>query len=488
VWALCAQKKQKRHVARPIHFDMSASDRPITSSGLGDIPEHLRPRVLALARGEFTPPPETSIQKTCGVSAALAFLASLAIPEPHAPPYTKDEENLFARLQVYYRHSLGQTNLAHTLYKLSPLVAPPAAGPAPAAAQAPAAAAVPTPAQTAAAEAKAKRAETELLALLEHEARSAKPPGDASKSRSQQRRGNSKKQEQKPPPQPERILAHRSEAGGSTEGLSLEEIIAVRGTPMEEADYREDEWTAVGAKSRGGATPSMRGNGAASRKGAPTPDATSTSVAAPAAAKVATAAAGVIETSSVDRGMIPATTLPPQAAATPSPDKSSSEKPPPAPQAPVEQALDETQRHVSAPATSLPELSDQSGESVASLRAELEALRLAHADELRNVRQSHERALALAQERESMRLQRLQLQLYIETSRVAVLEGALAKHAAAVGKLHTSEDIAPDEIKALTLVQQDAARIGRASAAEPEPERPPGAQRALAQAVMDASE
>ena len=89
---------------------------------------------------------------------------------------------------------------------------------------------------------------------------------------------------------------------------------------------------------------------------------------------------------------------------------------------------------------------------------------------------------ALAQERESTRLQALQLRLYIQTSRVAALEGALAKHVAAVGKLQTSLELAPEEEDALALAQ----RIAAASA-EVEAGRPPS-QSALALAVAEAGD
>ena len=372
------------------------------------LPLELRARVLALAHGETTPPPLSATQRTCGVSAELANLATLAVPTCHAPPYTVDEENLFARLQLYYRQAADNQSGAHNLYKLSPLVLPPSSSQPSTSEAHEASSAAAT--DMARAEERARLAETELLELLEREARKAKSApsagggktaGSGSKTAAAMRKG---RRTEPPPTIPAPSLP--AEAATGAVDVSLEELSAARGTPLDKADFCAAEWTSVGARPRSGRR--VRGG---------TDDA------------------------------------PPQIDTTVEDDATTSAC------VSIAEQLPQLRRHEGTSS------GDGTDELVGDLRAKLDSLSATladreaeHARELAAERAAHhqalESALRTAQERDFNRLQSLQLRLYIQTSRVATLEGALAKHVATVGKLHTQVDLSPDEAEALALVHQ----------------------------------
>ena len=235
----------------------------------------LQQRCEALARGEFTPPPVNSIQQSCGISAALAHLASLALPSGRAPPYAVEEENLFARLQLCYHQAANSPDAARTLYKLSPLVAPIASmalakerpeldlAPAPATAvlaactSVTAADASQVRADLAAAEEKARRAEAELLQILDRErrpraatsspklaatrkgaaafAQTGSPPPQQQKQKQKQNQQQKLQQQQKQQRWEAEEEATREEEAEKEESeeVSLEELSAARSTHME---------------------------------------------------------------------------------------------------------------------------------------------------------------------------------------------------------------------------------------------------------------
>ena len=210
----------------------------------------------------------TPIQRAAGVSPTVAFLALLALGEGRAPPFTAEEEKLFARLQIAYQQLTGRTS---RLYKLSPMLAPQSAAVAMAAAaaveaeavEAEAAPAEPSGGATATppsdeAETRARAAEAELLAMLADEARD-----EARASEAAQRR-----QRNKPKPKPSaggvehdgRWAGHaergqpRGQRAGSeqTEGgldaVSVEELTAAAGAELTEEDG--EGWVAVGASGK----------------------------------------------------------------------------------------------------------------------------------------------------------------------------------------------------------------------------------------------
>ena len=434
------------------------------------LPLELRARVLALAHGETTPPPLSATQRTCGVSAELANLATLAVPTRHAPPYTVDEENCFARLQLYYRQAAEQQSGAHNLYKLSPLILPPSSSQ-PSTSEA-REASVAAATDMARAEERAKLAETELLELLEREARKAKQSvgggkmgGSGSKTAAAMRKG---RRTEPPPTIPASSLT--AEAATGAVDVSLEELSAARGTPLDKADFCAAEWTSVGARPRSGRR--VRGG---------TDDAPPQTI----------AFAREMEPAEAGAEAMPAATTEPRAAQA---DATAEEV-----ATTSAEQLPQLRRHE---ATSS---GDGTGELVGELRAQLDSLsatladrEAAHAQELAAERAAHhqalESALRTAQERDFNRLQSLQLRLYIQTSRVATLEGALAKHVATVGKLHTQVDLSPDEAEALALVHQASGsdrprdESEDLAGAAAQRERPPNPQRrpsAEAQAGMD---
>ena len=449
----------------------------------------MRARVDALARGEISCPPATPIQQACGLNPALAFLATIAIPQPHAPPFTTDEDNLFARLQLYYRQALGQPSGAHTLYKLSPLVAPALAS-SPSAANEQLVGSTPDEL-----EAKAKRAEVELLELLKHEeSRAAKSANSKARSKKEKPRKVSLETSALPASSTCSSSNSTRSAPASDDTTTLEELSAARSTPMCEADYCASEWTQAGAKSRATNAHVRAATNAKGTDRLPSSPPPASPPAAPKATTVTAAPSVELAAQAPARGATVSVDAPKRATNEAELDITNAA-------CGVDSRANTTDNTTDSTTNTVDKIDETPcgtrgahDESVVSLRMQLEAVQVAHAEELARIRAAHQRTLTLAQERESTRLQALQLRLYIQTSRVALLEGALAKHVATVGNLlHTSVDVAPEEMDALNTVQDDAARLvgsglRRSDDVALVAERPPGAPRALALAVHEASE
>ena len=72
----------------------------------------------------------TSEQRLLGIPKSLVYIASLVIPKGKDPPYTKEEERIFARLQILYQqkkilYQLEEKPKLPKLFKLSPKFIPP---------------------------------------------------------------------------------------------------------------------------------------------------------------------------------------------------------------------------------------------------------------------------------------------------------------------------------------------------------------------------
>ena len=454
---------------------------------------------VALACGEMSDLVELlPVQQHCGVDPHLAHLASLLCVG--SPPYTVEQENEFARLQLCYHKAAGSDR--PRLYKLSPLIAPPQ--PRPQEAEQPPNAAVKkkaTKAQAAnkaemeAAADRARKAEAQLLALLQHEQQQLGAKAMAKKKKREEARAATAAHSAAPAaatavaaaatavaaanaPQE---FARASRDGATSSSATLEELSAARGTPIDLASFDASEWTEVKREERSRehkrpeevrlgerrkaqptAPPlvspreatersSQRREVGSGRAPKSPPKAISNTsprrTAAREEAAVEVAAAEVEEAAAEARAagmqVLVASRVKAVAAAAAAPVLPTM---PTATQAPAQatQAAAETQvaatqavpaaaAPAAATATATPaatavielEKSDEESElrrQVAELRAAMEAKDAAHA-----------RELAAAQEREGMRLQALRLRLYIATSRVSVLEDALAQHVAAVG-------------------------------------------------------
>ena len=116
--------------------------------------------------------PLTAAQRAFGVDPVLVHLASLCVRPGRVAPFTKEEDNTFARAQLAYHAAVsGAKSPAPRLFKLTPLLVPPPMSSdanEPAIEPQPSAVASPE-ARAAAAEARAAAAEAELLAMLECE-------------------------------------------------------------------------------------------------------------------------------------------------------------------------------------------------------------------------------------------------------------------------------------------------------------------------------
>jgi hypothetical protein len=216
------------------------------------LPASLQSRVVALARGEQQDTVAlTAVQAACGITPPLVHFASWVLPAngKHSPPYSVEEENLFARLQCCYHKATGRTDKMK-LFKLSPLLTPQLQRALTGDRQ-------PQPdltvnaASEEEAEARARRAEALLLDLEEKEKRPtskavARGSGMQNEKAGGRKKRGSNQQQQQRATAPSAATATAGSALDSLGGaeMSLEELSAPRGTPIDEDDG-EGTWTPV---------------------------------------------------------------------------------------------------------------------------------------------------------------------------------------------------------------------------------------------------
>ena len=392
--------------------------------------------------------PLTPAQVAAGVNPTIVHLASLCVRPGRTAPFTADEDNAFARAQLAFHSATGGTEApAPRLYRLTPLLAP---APAPASS-------VSAPAQVASISADkarvAARAEAELLTMLEGEAAS------AAARKSSSARSKKKQSQQKITTAKALTEPMMTAAASSQSALTVEELSAARPVQLDEGDFRAEEWTTVS---------SSKTSRAARRT--PSPHARPPPINAvppPSPAPEATADEGTV--SACVNFVVARSETVPEAV-----DEGSSRK----------QAAQVAQTGGTGRAGGSDGCDGDGGadrgeaegagavcgdangsgavygdangsgafrvegesdtieslrEKLAELTAKLQQREARHEQELAAAHQAHqsalEGALRAAQEREGMRLQALQLRLYISDSRSRALEDALSQHIAAVGPL-----------------------------------------------------
>ena len=387
----------------------------------------------------------------------LAHLAFLSVGNcSRGPPYAVAEENEFARLQLAFHNATGASSSLLRLLKLSPLL-------------------VRSEdlerlvnlqdlelaQRREAAELRSHQAATELLSLLDQEQaqrtktmeRKRRQQKATSKAHSGPRDGDDIVEDEEASIPPAASAASvKSSSQPSCVSESLEDLIAPPTVPLDEATYDSSEWHAprARARSRGGrgVSPGFQLPGGKSSSNA------AVDAAAPAASSLVAEAADLpvvgeprpasSEGSGRSTGQHserepvlsePALNSMPAAAGSQTVELSTASAAEDVPVAPDPDLTTAAPTPLAIPAPASPAAPSFDGVpskgQVGELQREVAALQAA----LEAKDAAHSRELAAAQERESTRLQALQLRLYIASSRIAALEDALAKHIAAVGPL-----------------------------------------------------
>eukprot|EP00900_Chrysochromulina_parva_P001679 jgi/Chrpa1/11511/Chrysochromulina_OHIO_Genome00021090-RA len=426
--------------------------------------------------------PLTAAQRAFGVDPVLVHLASLCVRPGRMAPFTKEEDNTFARAQLAYHAAVsGAKSPAPRLFKLTPLLVPP-----PMSSDANEPAIEPqqvasSEAYAAAAEARAAAAVAELLAMLECEAAAAAAAAARKTAKKRIAQADpTKKPTEGVTDERSQLAAGTARTGGrgganacrfvgptarATALETLDELTAARGVAL--GEYRAEEWTVVSKaptprrahRVSAPAPPSAPPSVPPSSPPSVPPRAPTDGVAAKAEAEVAPAAA------SSDAACAPASEATEQAEqhlviaprTTPTCPQHTApswalgvgrtaEKgsltampaaPPPAAPSAVPSAVPPAGLVENGQPGYVQRDDGQEDErqsllrQIHELRNALRECESAHEHALASAHAAHqvalESALRAAQEREGMRLQALQLRLYIADTRVQTLEEACAQ-------------------------------------------------------------
>ena len=416
--------------------------------------------------------PLTAAQRAFGVDPVLVHLASLCVRPGRVAPFTKEEDNTFARAQLAYHAAVsGAKSPAPRLFKLTPLLVPPPMSSdanEPAIEPQPSAVASPE-ARAAAAEARAAAAEAELLAMLECEeaAAVAAAARKAAKKRIAQA-DPTKKPTAGVTDERSQLAAGTARTGGkgganacrfvgptarATALETLDELTAARGAALGEIEYRAEEWTVVNkapAPRRAHRVTAPPPSAPPSAPPSVPPRAPTNVVAAKAEAEAAPAAASSdaasapvseateqaeqhLRTPTCPQHMAPSWALGMGRATEKGSLTAMPAAPPPAapsavpPAGLVEKSQPSYLQRDDGPEDGRHSLLRQ----IHELRNALRERESAHEHALASAHAAHqvalESALRAAQERAGMRLQALQLRLYIADTRVQTLEEACAQ-------------------------------------------------------------
>ena len=344
----------------------------------------------------------------------LRQLAALVLTQESRPPYSLHAENSFAHLQIRFGQHAGIQE--QRLFKLSPLLAP-----APVEVESARIAAEEVALQREQLARDLERRAEEVAAELIREECASK---EMSARKTRPDRANTQQHSKSRP-----LPAHTESARAERLDVTVEELSAARGVPIDEASFNACEWTEVRAR-RGAAGSARRKSGATNTTIAAAPSSGGDAASHPTTPMVEERSKPSRHTEHAPEA---ARALVGEATAVAPADQGDDGEHTRAvgssgDEAPVAAPFDAEVLHAQAVSV-VPNHPKDAESEVSQLRSQVRALQ--SAIEAKDA--AHAKELAEARDREAMRLQALQLRLYIKDSRIAALEGALRDHIAAVG-------------------------------------------------------